>query len=357
MSSQLLRHFLQSLQISDLIKPPLIIWLCMLANHVKLDKNSMKKPTSSMTEFTQVDEEAQRRISQAALLGRKSGQVHPAPLFKFSSHPGREGKKRSSKWDSNSNKPSSRPRSTGRSPPSPRPAESPSSTSQRRHSTARSSLRRHSPPWWRRSEPRPRTGDSSRNACEEYAEWLQNLGFRLLELLSLSLGLHAERLNKYFNDNTGYIRLNHYPSCPEPQLALGVGRHKDGGALTILSQDDVGGLDVKRKSDGEWVRVKPIPNSFIVNVGDIIQVWSNDEYESVEHRVSVNSERERFSFPFFFNPPFQTNIRPLEELTSEESPARYEEYNWGRFFKARRDSNFRKLNKENIQIYHFRKAL
>ncbi|PKA54316.1 Naringenin,2-oxoglutarate 3-dioxygenase [Apostasia shenzhenica] len=196
-----------------------------------------------------------------------------------------------------------------------------------------------------------------RSACEEYAKGLEKLAYQLLELLSLSLGLPANCLNKFFNDHTTRIRLNHYPPCPKPQLALGVGRHKDGGALTILAQDDVGGLDVRRKRDGEWVRVKPIPNSFIVNVGDIVQVWSNDEYESVEHRVSVNSERERFSIPFFFNPAFETNVRPLEELTSDENPAKYEEYNWGHFFRARRASNFKKMEKENLQIYHFRKAL
>ncbi|CBI32479.3 unnamed protein product, partial [Vitis vinifera] len=73
--------------------------------------------------------------------------------------------------------------------------------------------------------------------------------------------------------------------------SLGVGRHKDSGALTFLAQDDVGGLEVNRKTDGEWVRVKPTPDAYIINVGDIVQVWSNDTYESVEHRVMENSER------------------------------------------------------------------
>ena len=68
------------------------------------------------------------------------------------------------------------------------------------------------------------------------------------------------------------MRANHYPPCPTPELALGVGRHKDAGALTILAQDDVGGLEVKQKTDGEWVRVKPTPDAYIINVGDIIQV-------------------------------------------------------------------------------------
>lgn len=111
-----------------------------------------------------------------------------------------------------------------------------------------------------------------REACTEYQKAVQELSFTLLELIALSLNLPAKRLNGFFKNSTSFIRLNHYPPCPSPDLALGVGRHKDGGALTVLAQDDVGGLDVKRKSDGEWVRVKPIRNSYIINVGDIIQV-------------------------------------------------------------------------------------
>ncbi|KAJ6812006.1 flavonol synthase/flavanone 3-hydroxylase-like [Iris pallida] len=193
-----------------------------------------------------------------------------------------------------------------------------------------------------------------REACKEYAKGLEKLAYKLLELIALTLKLPAKKLNKFFKDSTSFIRLNHYPPCPSPHLALGINPHKDAVALTILAQDEVGGLDVKRKSDGEWVRVEPTPHSYIINVGDIIQVWSNDRYESIEHRVSVNSEKGRFSIPFFFNPAQDTMVKPLEELVSEDDPARYHEFNWGKFYKTRRFSNFRKLAVENIQIYHFR---
>uniref|UniRef100_A0A0D9VWF0 Fe2OG dioxygenase domain-containing protein n=1 Tax=Leersia perrieri TaxID=77586 RepID=A0A0D9VWF0_9ORYZ len=195
-----------------------------------------------------------------------------------------------------------------------------------------------------------------REAIEEYGEAVEELAFKLLELIARSLGLRPDRLHGFFKDDqTTFIRLNHYPPCPSPDLALGVGRHKDAGALTVLYQDDVGGLDVRRRSDGEWVRVRPVPHSFIINVGDIIQVWSNDRYESAEHRVAVNVEKERFSIPFFFNPASSTMVEPLEELVSEGSPARYNPYNWGDFFSTRKNSNFKKLDVENVQITHFRK--
>ncbi|KAJ4781180.1 2-oxoglutarate (2OG) and Fe(II)-dependent oxygenase superfamily protein [Rhynchospora pubera] len=195
-----------------------------------------------------------------------------------------------------------------------------------------------------------------RETFEEYAKSVEKLAFRLLELIALSLNLPSQRLNVFFEEQTSFIRLNHYPPCPYPDLALGVGRHKDAGALTVLYQDSTGGLDVKRKSDGEWVRVKPIPNAFIINVGDIIQVWSNDKYESAEHRVSVNSAKDRLSIPFFFNPASYTNVKPLEELVDETNPAKYVEYNWGEFFKTRKDSNYKKLEVENIQITHFKRV-
>ncbi|KAG6526243.1 feruloyl CoA ortho-hydroxylase 2-like [Zingiber officinale] len=201
----------------------------------------------------------------------------------------------------------------------------------------------------------PQSPLGCRGALTEYAQATEALAFKLLELIALTLNLPAKRLNDFFRDQTSFIRLNHYPPCPFPDLALGVGRHKDSGALTILAQDDVGGLDVRRQSDGEWVRVKPVPNSFIVNVGDLVQVWSNDRYESAEHRVSVNSAKERFSMPFFFNPAHHVMVKPLEELLDENNVGKYEEFNWGDFFMTRKKSNFKKLDVENIQIYHFKK--
>ncbi|KAJ9135597.1 hypothetical protein P3X46_032763 [Hevea brasiliensis] len=101
---------------------------------------------------------------------------------------------------------------------------------------------------------------------------MERLAFKLMELIALSLGFQPDRFHGFFKEQTSFIRHNHYPPCPFPHLALGVGRHKDAGGLTILAQDDVAGLEVKRKSDGECIWVKPAPNSYIINVGDIIQV-------------------------------------------------------------------------------------
>uniref|UniRef100_A0A2P2J2D1 Isopenicillin N synthase-like Fe(2+) 2OG dioxygenase domain-containing protein n=1 Tax=Rhizophora mucronata TaxID=61149 RepID=A0A2P2J2D1_RHIMU len=85
-----------------------------------------------------------------------------------------------------------------------------------------------------------------------------------------------------------------------------------------------------------------------------MQVWSNDKYWSAEHRVVVNSQKERFSFPFFFFPSHYVQIKPLDELVNEQNPAKYKEFNWGKFFASRNRSDFKKREVENIQIDHFK---
>ncbi|KAJ1690160.1 hypothetical protein LUZ63_014315 [Rhynchospora breviuscula] len=195
-----------------------------------------------------------------------------------------------------------------------------------------------------------------RETFEEYAKSVEKLAFRLLELIALSLNLPSKKLNIFFEKANSLLRLNYYRPCPNPDLVLGVGCHRDPGALTVLYQDNTGGLDVKRQFDGEWIRVKPIADAFIINVGDTFQVWSNDKYTSAEHRVSVNSEKDRISIPFFLQPASCTNVRPLEELTDEKNPAKYNEYSYGEFIRARKDGNLKKLEVQNIQIDHFKRA-
>nr|CAB3489848.1 unnamed protein product [Digitaria exilis] len=145
------------------------------------------------------------------------------------------------------------------------------------------------------------------------------------------------RLHGFFKDQTTIMRLNYYPPCPNPGLALGHSPHRDGSAFTIIYQDDVDGFDVRRRTDGEWLRVKPIQGSFIVVViGEIMQVWSNGKYKSLEHRASLNADKERFSIPFFFNPASSTTIEPLPETVRNEDPPRYSSYNWGEYYGSRR---------------------
>ncbi|CAM6083295.1 unnamed protein product [Calypogeia fissa] len=189
-----------------------------------------------------------------------------------------------------------------------------------------------------------------RDACHKYAQATEKLGFELLGLLAQSLGLAPEYFHHHFTNHTSAARLNHYPPCPIPNLVLGVGQHRDPCAITILSQDETGGLQVRRK-DGEWIGVKPRKDAFVINIGDQFQVWTNKKYLSVEHQVVVNEHKKRLSLAVFMGPELAMDIFPLPELLGGESP-KYCRYNYGYFISQRTAGNIEKLGK-TLQIEDF----
>ncbi|XP_044507642.1 jasmonate-induced oxygenase 2-like [Mangifera indica] len=165
---------------------------------------------------------------------------------------------------------------------------------------------------------------SHREVIDEYCKELVQLCGRLMKILSLELGLREDDLqNAFGGENIGAcLRVNFYPKCPQPDLTLGLSSHSDPGGLTMLLPDDeVAGLQV-RKGDN-WITVKPAKHAFIVNIGDQIQVLSNANYKSLEHRVIVNPDQERVSLAFFYNPKSDIPIEPVKELITPDKPALY----------------------------------
>ncbi|XP_038903719.1 probable 2-oxoglutarate-dependent dioxygenase ANS [Benincasa hispida] len=164
---------------------------------------------------------------------------------------------------------------------------------------------------------------SSKKLIEEYGDEVMKLCGKLMKGLSLGLGLEEEYLLKAFGEEKGIgscMRANMYPKCPQPDLTLGLSPHSDPGGITILLPDhNVPGLQVLKGHD--WITIDPIPNALIVNVGDQIQVLSNGIYKSVKHRVIVNSNKDRVSLAFFYNPKSDLIIEPAKELVTEETPA------------------------------------
>ncbi|CAH2059988.1 unnamed protein product [Thlaspi arvense] len=158
----------------------------------------------------------------------------------------------------------------------------------------------------------------------EYSERVMKLGEFIFELLSEALGLKPNHL-KDLDCTRGLLMLSHYyPPCPEPDLTFGTSPHSDRSFLTILLQDHIGGLQVHQ--NGYWVDVPPVPGALLVNLGDLLQLMTNDKFLSVEHRVLANrGEEPRISVASFFVHPLPS-LRvygPIQELLSEQNLPMY----------------------------------
>lgn len=159
-----------------------------------------------------------------------------------------------------------------------------------------------------------------------YFDALRSLGDRLLMLLARSLDLPGDHFVPMFARPNAVMRLLHYP--PQPERArfnqLGAGAHTDWGGLTVLLQDDAGGLEVQNAA-GEWIAAPPLPGTFVINLGDMVQRWTNDFYRSNMHRVlnHHNQVRDRYSVPFFYTPDHYARIESLPGCSGPERPVRY----------------------------------
>ncbi|CAK9233160.1 unnamed protein product [Sphagnum troendelagicum] len=151
--------------------------------------------------------------------------------------------------------------------------------------------------------------DRFHKSVEEYNRSLDMLTAQVLELCAEGLGLESSTFTKPYLGTAGECtaRFNYYPPCPLPSLTLGLGAHTDPNLLTILHQCKVGGLQIYR--DGSWLSVKPLTNSFILNIGDSFEAWTNGRFKSVRHRAVVNETEARLSIAYFSNPP------PLSVMT------------------------------------------
>jgi isopenicillin N synthase-like dioxygenase len=155
-------------------------------------------------------------------------------------------------------------------------------------------------------------------AMEAYFVALESLALVLRRLFALALGVEAARFDRLFDHPQFRLKLNHYPpqESPESVDEIGVVPHTDTGAYTILWQDESGGLEIENKA-GEWVEVPPIPGSFVINLGNMMQALSAGRFSSTPHRVVNRSGGERYSIPFFANPGHDAIIEPVVDGESD----------------------------------------
>ncbi|KAL6991343.1 hypothetical protein U1Q18_009458 [Sarracenia purpurea var. burkii] len=218
-----------------------------------------------------------------------------------------------------------------------------------------------------------------RDTIESYSKEIKALSLKILGRMAKALKMTEEEMIELFDgEGLQSIRMNYYPPCPQPELAIGLSPHSDGSGITIVLQlNEIEGLQIKK--DGHWVPVTPLPDAFIVNIGDVLEVsgfrdyklnlyqiinyregdkWpkfthqlvppfffqlmsskieftivTNGIYRSIEHRATVNSEQERISIAVFVSPRIDGHLGPTPSLITPNTPALFKTSNVVEFYR------------------------
>jgi isopenicillin N synthase-like dioxygenase len=164
---------------------------------------------------------------------------------------------------------------------------------------------------------------------------------RLLRPIGRALGLPPGWEDTAFDSPTTFLRLLHYPPQPPdaPGDAFGSAPHTDYGVITVLAQDNSGGLEVRRR-DGTWLPAPPIPGTWVVNVGDMLARWTNGRWQSTPHRVKNLSGRDRYSCPFFYDMDMDSMVACLPTCTDVDNPPRHPPVRYGDYLMERLNKNY-----------------
>jgi isopenicillin N synthase-like dioxygenase len=178
-----------------------------------------------------------------------------------------------------------------------------------------------SPQWAKAVEHWPKTPSTYRETYEKYGEEVMGLIEKLLGLLSEGLGLNPNYIRILIMEPLIQLRINYYPPCPQPDMVNGLKPHSDGDMLTVLLDDGVDGLQVRK--DEDWFTVPSVPGALIINIGDLLQIISNGKYKSAEHRAVANTNQCRMSIVMFSSPQDDVLIGAVPELIDEAHPRLY----------------------------------
>ncbi|OVA04919.1 Oxoglutarate/iron-dependent dioxygenase [Macleaya cordata] len=198
-----------------------------------------------------------------------------------------------------------------------------------------------------------------KEVTETYSEKLMGLACKLLEVLSEAMDLDKEALTKACVDMDQKVVVNFYPKCPQPELTLGLKRHTDPGTITLLLQDQVGGLQATRDGGKSWITVQPVDGAFVVNLGDHGHYLSNGRFKNADHQAVVNSNYSRLSIATFQNPAPDATVYPLKVREGEkpilEEPIPFAEMYKRKMSKDLELAKLKKLAKEQ-QLEDLEKA-
>jgi isopenicillin N synthase-like dioxygenase len=165
----------------------------------------------------------------------------------------------------------------------------------------------------------PAAPDGFRDTVYSYYERTYQVGATLLELLAEGLGQPTDAFLKYYDHSVSQLRLLRYAQIDDPKVELLARSHCDTGVITILSQDQTGGLEVLNR-DSEWIAAPPVKGSYIINIGNTLQFWTGGRLSSTHHRVANRGGAPRFSIPFFMTPDFDAVLKPLGSDDDPDAP-------------------------------------
>uniref|UniRef100_M1A3G6 Flavonol synthase/flavanone 3-hydroxylase n=2 Tax=Solanum tuberosum TaxID=4113 RepID=M1A3G6_SOLTU len=176
-----------------------------------------------------------------------------------------------------------------------------------------------------------------RDVAKEYLKEVWQLAVIIFGAISEGLGLDPDYIESSLGDEgTQLIISNYYPACPEPNKTLGLAPHSDHGGLTIVMDNGIPGLQIKRNQT--WYSVPSIPGTFVVNLGDFLEVLSNGKYKSVEHRAIVNAEAVRISIAVGHGPEMDAIVQPASPLIKEKSESKYRPIVYKNYIRAQQST-------------------
>ena len=192
------------------------------------------------------------------------------------------------------------------------------------------------------SNPYPLNPQGFQEAVEAYVDIMKHLGMATMRAIAMGLGLDEHFFDDKMDNGFWVLRLIGYPplstNTDNSEGGISCGQHTDYGCLTILNTDDTpDALQVLSKS-GEWITANPIPGAFVINIGDMLNIWTNNRYTATLHRVIHGGQNYRVSIPFFFEPNFDTIVAPIPGIGDGQD--RYSSVMYGDHLLGKVSNNF-----------------